>query len=505
MSINILSNIITKMGIFGVSFYILNKSINYKVLIKQKIFLLLWSLLWIILYISKLLSNPLLLFNIVYCIITILFSWKILKIKLDTAASAYILSYGLSYFLYFIANMLIGLIFVRFLRTEYNDQSFIDFNNPIYLLIYIFIVSFQFIMARQLFKIKRFKNGFSFLLKKYTVIIILIITGTVVVIASIFSSPREIYDNNYIIYIMFTSGIIIIGAGTIIWIRKSITMFYIKNMKERSIEQLEKELLEKDAEIERLIKQNELLRNADHKTTHRLSALENTVVKIINLIKSSKNLTEIREEFNITLNDIIRLNQDYENDISQIDKEKFLPSTKINGLDNMFRYFSKEYSNNNIEFNLKVNGNIPHLMETIIKQSKLETMIGDFLQNALIAVNANDKTFRSVLAIIGLSGKYYEFTVFDSGIQFEIDTLMVLGKERVTTHADTGGSGIGFMTTFETIKKCGASLIINEKTPNESDYTKSVTVRFDGENRYIIESYRLNDIYENEKYTVNKN
>ena len=75
----------------------------------------------------------------------------------------------------------------------------------------------------------------------------------------------------------------------------------------------------------------------------------------------------------------------------------------------------------------------------------------------------------------------------------------------MTTYTDTGGSGIGIMTTFETMKECGASLIINEKPPNEFDYTKSVSVRFDGENRYVIETYRYDDIFRNdEQYMVVK-
>jgi sensor histidine kinase regulating citrate/malate metabolism len=169
----------------------------------------------------------------------------------------------------------------------------------------------------------------------------------------------------------------------------------------------------------------------------------------------------------------------------------------------MFDYYSKKYNNDNIEFNLQVNESIPYLVETIIGQSDLETLIGDLLENALIAVNASDKTFRGVFAIIGAAGNYYEFTVFDSGIPFESNTLRLLGKERITTHGDTGGSGIGLMTTFETMKNCGASLIISEKAPNDRDYTKSVTIRFNGENRYMIESYRFGDIFKHEEeYTA---
>ena len=46
----------------------------------------------------------------------------------------------------------------------------------------------------------------------------------------------------------------------------------------------------------------------------------------------------------------------------------------------------------------------------------------------------------------------------DNGVDFEVDTLAKLGLERVTTHKDTGGSGIGFMTTFETLKNLMSAL-----------------------------------------------
>ena len=492
MSINLLSNIISNTGIFLISFYILSKSTNYRVSFKQKTILIAWCFLWIILilYMMNLLPFPLL-YTIIYWVSTILFLWKIFKIKLDTAASSYMLSYGLSYFLYSIAIILIGVIFAPFLGSSDYIQSPVDFNSPIYLLIYILNASLQFIIAHQIFKIKRFKNGFSFLLKKYAIIVTLIITGSIVIIASIISSPREIYDNNYTTFlVVLMVGIIITGIGMIIWIKRGITKYYIKKMKERSIEELEQELREKEEKIQSLTDLIDVLKVTHHKFVRRLSALENGVSGMVELIKNGKYSTEISEELAVTLEDILRLKQNYENDVSQINMEQPLPSTRIKGIDDMFRYFAQEYNDNNIDFNLKVNGSIPYLVENIIEQGKLETMIGDLLENALIAVNASDNTFRNVLAVINISENIYEFTVFDSGIPFESDTLNLLGKERATTHAGTGGSGIGFMTIFETMKECGASLIINQKMPSESDHTKSVTVRFDGENRYIVENHQ---------------
>ena len=49
------------------------------------------------------------------------------------------------------------------------------------------------------------------------------------------------------------------------------------------------------------------------------------------------------------------------------------------------------------------------------------------------------------------------------------------------------------MTTFETMKETGASLIIEEFQQNKDRfYTKSVTIKFDGKNQYKVISYRQN-------------
>ena len=94
------------------------------------------------------------------------------------------------------------------------------------------------------------------------------------------------------------------------------------------------------------------------------------------------------------------------------------------------------------------------------------------------------------------------FTVFDSGIPFEIDTLIRLGTQRVTTHAETGGSGVGFETTFEILRQYKASLIINEQDPSPVDFSKSVSIRFDGKKHYIIETHRPSEFPASKRYTI---
>lgn len=53
------------------------------------------------------------------------------------------------------------------------------------------------------------------------------------------------------------------------------------------------------------------------------------------------------------------------------------------------------------------------------------------------------------------------------------------------------------MTTFETLKECKASLIIEERHEiKDNDYTKAIIIRFDGKNEYKIRSYRADKIKE---------
>ena len=85
-------------------------------------------------------------------------------------------------------------------------------------------------------------------------------------------------------------------------------------------------------------------------------------------------------------------------------------------------------------------------------------------------------------------------SIYDTGIEFEIDTLLNLGLKHITTHSETGGTGIGFMTSFETLNKCKGSLIIEEYSKETNIYTKCITFRFDSKGEYNIYSYRSDQI-----------
>ena len=254
----------------------------------------------------------------------------------------------------------------------------------------------------------------------------------------------------------------------------------------------EKLLTQKVAELEEKLRQsdtaNETIRAANHSINHRLAAVERGYAELLEKAQNHAVSAEFSADLTAALAHVRTLSQGYQDSVGRAKANVILPSTNIKAVDDLFGLFAERFADENIFFKLGVSGSIICMTENVIPPNRLETMIGDHLQDALIAVNASENSIRSVWATIGEAGDYYAFAVHDSGVPFAPDTLMRLGTERVTTHAENGGSGVGFMTTFETMRACGASLIIRENRGGV--FTKSVTIRFDGENRYIIETYR---------------
>ena len=342
------------------------------------------------------------------------------------------------------------------------------------------------LLLKLLLRAKRVKYGISFLKNPeesdYFGIIMLEICAFVIFAYCLFvNCDKEVSRDIFIIIITL---LIIMG----IMIQKTLTLHYKQKLLAQNIEEYKAEIASKDAEIKSLSEEKYKISKLNHEFYNRQKALIHKVEEIINMN------TETAEELDLSkqINDLTKEYTDKAKEIKTLDK---LPSTGITEIDDMFKYMQSECKSKNIQFNLQINGNIYHMINNKIAQNKLVTMIGDHLRDAIIAIEFSENSFKSILAILGENNGLYEFCVFDTGIEFKIDTLLKLGLEPATTNKDSGGTGIGFMTTFETMSKTKASLIINEMHEmNNTDYTKSITIRFDGKNEYRIKSYRSDEI-----------
>ena len=473
MDINLINIIIKMMCINGLIFMVNTKVLNYKIDKRYFVCMALSSILITAIYyvLDKYLDNLLKL------ILMYFMQLIVLKICIKDIRKNLLVSNLLSnsiVFIAFIFSLLIEMLLVNLIKIKNSTVNFI----------LTFIIETVILMI--FFNIKRFKKGFAFLdnnvNSEYTNAIVINVSVVIILAYYVFGN----YYGNLTKQLLIC--FIVLSIIMIIIVIKTLTLYYKQKLLTKNIEDYKSEIALKDAQIKSLSDEKYKISKLNHEFYNRQKALIHKVEEI-----TSMN-TEIADELDLSkqINDLTKEYTDKAQEIKTLDK---LPTTGIVEIDDMFKYMQSECDSKKIQFNLKINGNIYHMINNKIPQSRLVTLIGDHLRDAIIAIDFSNNTFKSILAVLGENNGVYEFCVFDTGIEFKIDTLLNLGLKPATTHKDSGGTGIGFMTTFETMKETKASLIIDEmREMSNTDYTKSVTIRFDGKNEYRIKSYRSDEI-----------
>lgn len=353
----------------------------------------------------------------------------------------------------------------------------------------ILIAIIQVILVIIYTNIKRFKNGISFFNKRENLGTGLILSGFIFIVISI--SGQNYIDKST--FTILAIGLFISSIGLFLWIRKSITEHYRKKLQAKADEHYQNTIAEKEQQIEQLNNSNAFLSKIVHRDNHIMTSLQHTITKY----KDCDNPSE-KEKL---MNEILTLAQERSDLIvKEQNNTKVLPTTGISLIDGALSNMYIKATAHHIDFNLIINQDIHYLINNLITQTDLETLLCDHIKDAIIAINSGEVIKGKILVTITMNDDIYEISIKDNGVDFEVDTLAKLGLERVTTHKDIGGSGIGFMTTFETLKRSNASIIITEhktKTP----FSKSITFRFDGLNAFIINSYRADLL----KQLINRN
>lgn len=273
-------------------------------------------------------------------------------------------------------------------------------------------------------------------------------------------------------------------------LQQNIITYQTIKLQLKALKDYEQELSDTKQKLSTAIEEKQKLVQSNHEFYHRQEALNKKLNDLL-ILQSSTNNTE----FSAELTDInTRINQMSNEYKSKTQTLPHLVKSGITEIDDMLSYMQLECSKNNIEFLLKIDCDINHIINCFISKSKLETLLGDLIRNAIIAINHSSEEYRSIMVVFGIKDGSYELCIYDSGIPFEIHTLLNLGLKPSSTHLDEGGTGIGFITTFETINSCNASLIVNELT--NTQYTKSLEIKFDNKHEYVIISDRKNEIKE---------
>lgn len=344
---------------------------------------------------------------------------------------------------------------------------------------YFIVEIVAFLLCITFMNIKRFRRGLQFFQEENNYGIGLSLSAIIMILKCI-----NLRDNLGVIYLyaIFVIGIIICGFGLYLWIRRSITAHYRERLQLKSEEHYKEILEERDKEIEKLNQSNEYLAKIVHRDNHLMSNL-NTSIELYFSSDDDAYKDDLLRELQTLAKERGELIAKEQLDL------KLLPATGNHLIDGAINDLYIKAVAHGIDFNLTVSSTVDEIIGKYLSQTDLQTLLCDHIKDAIIAVDSRGEAGGQILVKLSMQNDDYSIDIYDNGVEFSIDTLSKLGLKRVTTHSDTGGSGIGFMTTFETLRKAYASLIITEYK-NQTPFSKSVSFRFDGERAFAIRSYR---------------
>ncbi len=273
-----------------------------------------------------------------------------------------------------------------------------------------FACMLQLILMPLPFSIKRLQKGMPFLHKHVYALPILIISLILILLSiKLNSNTQHIY---YLIpaFFVFLLSLLIYDY----W-RSCLTKTYIDKLKDRSISDLNQQIAQQAEEIIQLKEENQRLSKIVHKDNKLIPTLEHSVYTFIrnNSIKDQDVLTEsdkIIERFSKLSKERAELVKEQDTLCQK------LSLTNVLSIDQYLQYFQCQAKENNIDFQTVIDCDVPHLIETIIEEYDLETLIQDLLDDALHATQANNGCY--ILLIMGLVSNIYTISIFDSGIPF---------------------------------------------------------------------------------------
>ena len=358
-------------------------------------------------------------------------------------------------------------------------------------IVFIMLIAF----ANFLFKIKRLQKGILFWENKQAIWIglffsILIMINMSVLGISVYHNP-DAADVTF--SLVFPQVVInICTFGIYFWWRYHTTALYQQRIKEREIGSYVTKTEDSKKQIASLTESNDFLSETVHRDNKLIPAMYNAVNRFLDSQDSDISTEAKNKGLNI-LGELDEIMRERKNMILGAQRKyKVLPLTGMERIDNILNYMLSKATENEIWFDFSVAEDIKKIAENTIPSGKLGTLLADLIENAIIAVSYS--SHKKISVEMDATDNCLELNIQDSGISFEVETLANLGIEKSTTHADTCGSGIGYMVIFEIIKESDASLTITEHVPEGYTFTKSVKVLFDGKRGYTISSYRANEI-----------
>lgn len=326
------------------------------------------------------------------------------------------------------------------------------------------------------FKIKKFKNGIVLLKSDLTFTVLIFFSILIINLVSFY------YTNLTRTFWLFISFFVITIVGVLILLvwRVVLANKYKNEIFKRNTKIYEETIENYKCQIEELLKNNDNLSKIIHRDNKLITAIEiaNNTLKDEPL--NSLKLKELSELINDLSQKRGKLVDNYSN------KKHF--STDSIAIDSTLQYIDSLSYKHNISLEIVTEHEIKNSLDLLnIDMVDFTTILCDLGENAIYAVEQN--AYPLIKINLGVNNNCPYITISDNGIPFAEKVLLNIGKNKVTTRKQKGGSGTGLICIFEILKKYGASFSLSEFS-NENTYTKSITIDFNIQGKLNFSSNR---------------
>ena len=283
------------------------------------------------------------------------------------------------------------------------------------------------------------------------------------------------------IFISFCCLSIILG-----W-RKMTANSYRKNILDRNVEVLEYSAREYNAERERLAEQNRELAKIIHRDNKLLPAMELSVRSLLERYPDDKQAKELLQGLN-------KLFAERANAVESFRSEATILQTSGDvTIDSVLGFLNAKAADYKVEFTAEAEeGAVEFFREQFKELTDFNAILCDLGENALIAAKHVENG--KVKAVLDYAGGIATLKLYDNGALFDEKVIAEMGRTEITTHKNDGGSGIGLVTAFKILKKCSASICIDEVLADDAckadGYAKCIVIRADGNGLRVIKTGR---------------
>lgn len=331
------------------------------------------------------------------------------------------------------------------------------------------------------FRIKRFQHGFPFLSdSRYGDLGVYLSISVLMV-----SSFLGLNEDPTIVALILICFLITCGMILYYWWRNRITKKYVEQLHHREMQALYEEISALKATISTLEKDNDELSKIIHKDNKLIPALDLSVKRfLVSAAQDDDRQARILSAQSL-IDQIERISSERKNTVRSYEQTAIHTSkTGILVIDALFSLMEYRAAGAGIALEVAVSGNIGDMLHTAASEQDVSSLLADLIENALIATSYS-KEEKRVLVELGDDNGVYGIRVSDSGIAFPAEVLENLGVQKITTHKDTGGSGIGLTSIYEICRKYNASFAI-KRFPSEKPYGKCISIYFDGRGTFDI-------------------